>query len=322
MEREIIEEIRNKSVFLIASHIRPEGDAIGSALALAISLNNMGKEVTVFNQDPIPRNLQFLPMSTEIVHEIDDSFHYDVALVLDCGDLDRVGNVAEKIRRTGKIINIDHHKTNSGFGDLRLINTYKSSTGEILYDLLQEIPIPITYEIAVNIYTAILTDTGAFCHSNTTARTFQIAGELVTRGVNPSTVAEEIYERQSVSRLRLLALVLNTLEISDHGKVGSVVVLSSMLERVGATPDLGENMVDYPRSIEGVRVAVLFREVSKDQYRISLRSDGCIDVADIAKEFGGGGHPRASGCGVKGSLPEVKDKVFPAIRRRLIGSLE
>lgn len=317
MRRRIIEAIKKNKTFLIASHIHPEGDAIGSALALAISLKRIGKRVTVFNQDSTPQNLQFLPMSAEIVHEIDDSLHYDIAVVLDCGDLDRTGKEAKTIGEIREIINIDHHKTNSGFGNLRLIDPQKSSTAEILYDLLREVPIPITHEIALNIYTGILTDTGAFCYSNTTARTFQIARELVMIGVNPSRVAEEVYEKQSPSRLRLLGLVLNTLEISDDGRVGSVAVLSSMLERAGATPDLVENMVNYPKSIGGVQVAVLFREVSGNHYRVSFRSYEGIDVADIAKEFGGGGHPCASGCGIDGSLLEVKKRVFNTIRRRL-----
>ena len=290
---------------------------MGSSLALAISLKGIGKSVTVFNQDPIPVSLRFLPMSAEVVHEIKNPVDYDVGLVLDCTDLDRVGKEAKKIRGIKKIINIDHHKTNSGFGDLNLVNPHKSSTAEILYELLKEIPVPITQETAVNIFTGILTDTGSFCYSNTTASSLLIASELVSKGVNPSKVAEEVYERQSAARMRLLGLVLGTLEISDNGRIGSVLVLSSMLEKAGATPDLTENMVNYPKSIWGVQVALLFREVSENHYKVSLRSSEGVDVADIAGEFGGGGHPRASGCTIKGSLVEVKGRILDAIRTRL-----
>ena len=318
MKTRIIDKIKKNKTFLVASHIRPEGDALGSALALAISLKAIGKSVTVFNQDPVPDTLGFLPMSAEIVHEIEDPAYYDVGIVLDCSDLDRVGREAKKIREIKEIINIDHHKTNSGFGDLRLVNPHKSSTAEILYDLLLEVPVPIAYETAVNLYTAILTDTGAFCYSNTTASTLKIASELVATGVNPSEVAEEVYEKQSAARLRLLGLVLGKLEILDNGRIGSVLVLSSMLEKAGATQDLTENMVNYPKSIRGVQVALLFREVSTNHYRISLRSCDGVDVSDIAKDFGGGGHPRASGCTIKGSLPEVKERVLDSIRGRLV----
>ncbi|MEW6616371.1 MAG: bifunctional oligoribonuclease/PAP phosphatase NrnA [Thermodesulfobacteriota bacterium] len=318
MEARIIEEIKSNKAFLIASHINPEGDAIGSALALAISLNNIGKEVTVFNQGPIPRNLQFLPMSAEIVHNPDKiGVNFDVAFVLDCGDLDRVGNGIEKIRKIRKIINIDHHITNSKFGDVILVDSESSSTAELIYNVLKEIPIEVTYEIALNIYTAILTDTGAFCNSNTTEGAFHIASEMVKMGVNPSSVAEKIYKQMPVSRLKLLGLVLNTLEILDNGRIASVVAKLSLLKKTGATPELTEDIVNYPRSISGVKVAVLFKEVSKNHYKISLRSNKDVDVADIAREFGGGGHPNASGGNVGGSLLEVKRKVFEAISKRL-----
>ena len=317
MEARIVEEIKRNKAFLIASHINPEGDAIGSALALAISLKNIGKEVTVFNQDPIPRNLQFLPMSSEIIHEIDGTLSFDAAFVLDCGDLDRVGKEIEKIRKIRKIINIDHHMTNSGFGDLRLVDSQSSSTAELIYAVIKDIPIEITYEIALNIYTAILTDTGAFCNSNTTEGTFHIASEMVRIGVNPANVAEKIYQEMPVSRLKLLGLVLNTLEILGNGRIAFVAVTLSMLRKTGATPELTEDMINYPRSILGVKVAVLFREVSRNYYKISFRSNKDIDVADIAREFGGGGHPNASGGNVGGSLLEVKGKVFEAVSKRL-----
>ena len=317
MEARIIEEIKRNKTFLIASHLNPEGDAIGSALALAISLNNIGKKVTVFNQDIIPRNLQFLPMSAEITHEINGALSFDVAFVLDCGDLDRVGKEIDKIKKIRKIINVDHHITNSRFGDIRLVDSRSSSTAEIIYALLKDIPIEITYEIALNIYTAVLTDTGAFCNSNTTEGAFHIAREMIRIGVNPSNVAEKIYQEMPVSRLKLLGLVLNTLEILDNGRIASVVATLSMFKKTGATPELTEDIVNYPRSILGVKVAVLFKEVSKNYYKISFRSKKDTDVADIAREFGGGGHTNASGGNIKGSLSEVKEKVFEAISRRL-----
>ncbi|PIX25031.1 MAG: hypothetical protein COZ68_04880 [Deltaproteobacteria bacterium CG_4_8_14_3_um_filter_43_13] len=199
-----------------------------------------------------------------------------------------------------------------------MVDSQSSSTAELIYAVLKDIPIEVTYEIALNIYTAILTDTGAFCNPNTTERAFHIASEMVRIGVNPSNVAEKIYQEMPVSRLKLLGLVLNTLEILGNGRIASVVATLSMLKKTGATPELTEDIVTYPRSILGVKVAVLFREVSKNYYKVSFRSNKDVDVADIAREFSGGGHPNASGGNVGGSLLEVKGKVFEAISRRLV----
>ncbi|MDY7033915.1 MAG: bifunctional oligoribonuclease/PAP phosphatase NrnA [Thermodesulfobacteriota bacterium] len=318
MRARILDTMRTEKAFLVTSHMNPEGDAIGSALAMAISLKTIGKEVTVYNQDPIPENLRFLPMSDAIVYEVNNPCHFDVAVILDCADLSRLGKDAKKIEEIKKTINIDHHKTNDGFGDLVLVDPDSSSTAEIIYGLIKDIPVRITQEIATNIYTGILTDTGAFCYSNTSAEVLEIASELVRKGVNPSFVAEEVYERQSVSKLRLLGSALNTLEILDNGRIGSMKVSLPMLMATGATPDLTENMVNYPKSIRGVEVAVLFRELSKDHYKVSLRSSERVDVADVAKEFGGGGHAKASGCIIRGNLPEVEAQVFNAINKRLV----
>ena len=310
--------MRTEKAFLVTSHMNPEGDAIGSALAVAISLETIGKEVTVYNQDPTPENLRFLPMSDAVVHEVNNPRHFDAAIILDCADLNRLGKDAKKIGEIKRTINIDHHKTNDRFGDFVFVDPDSSSTAEIMYGLIKDIPVRITQEIATNIYTGILTDTGSFCYSNTSAEVLEIAGELVRRGVNPSFVAEEVYERQSVSKLRLLGSALNTLEILDKGRIGSMKVSLPMLMAAGATPDLTENMVNYPKSIRGVEVAVLFRELSKDHYKVSLRSNERVDVADVAKEFGGGGHAKASGCIIRGNLPEVEAQVFNAINKRLV----
>ena len=318
MRARILDTMRTEKAFLVTSHMNPEGDAIGSALAVAISLETIGKEVTVYNQDPTPENLRFLPMSDAVVHEVNNPRHFDAAIILDCADLNRLGKDARKIGEIKKTINIDHHKTNDRFGDLVLVDPDSSSTAEIIYGLIKDIPVQITQEIATNIYTGILTDTGSFCYSNTSAEVLEIAGELVRRGVNPSFVAEEVYERQSVSKLRLLGSALNTLEILDKGRIGSMKVSLPMLMAAGATPDLTENMVNYPKSIRGVEVAVLFRELSKDHYKVSLRSNERVDVADVAKEFGGGGHAKASGCIIRGNLPEVEAQVFNAINKRLV----
>lgn len=303
--------------FLISSHKHPEGDAIGSMLALGLALKDLQKEVWLLNQDPVPENLSFLPGAESITPHAPANSSFDVILAVDCGDKTRLGEEFSKISRWGKIINIDHHISNSYFGDINLVDVEASSTAEIIYDLLQKIKVPFKANIAENIYVGILTDTGSFHYANTSAKAFQVARECLRAGVDPGKVAEKIYENQPLSRLRLLALVLETLEVQAAGQISLVVVTQKMMEETGATPDQTEDLVNFPRSLKGTEVALLFREINYGQYRVSLRSRGKINVAQIATEFQGGGHPNAAGCTVEGDLLTVKEKVIQRVRTAL-----
>ncbi len=303
--------------FLISSHEHPEGDAIGSMLALGWALKDLQKEVFLLNQDPLPENLSFLPGAEEIKHQAPAQGTFDVALIVDCGDKSRLGEEFSKISRLGKIINIDHHISNSYFGDLNLVDPQASSTAEIIYDLVRQIKVPLRKAIAENIYVGILTDTGSFHYANTSAKALQVARECLLAGVNPAKVAEAIYDNQPLARLRLLALVLGTLEVEAAGQISLVIITQKMMAEAGATLDQTEDLINYPRSLKGTEVALLLREINNGLYRVSLRSRGKVNVAQIAAEFQGGGHPNAAGCTMEGDLLTVKERIIRRVSRAL-----
>jgi len=312
--KKIAEIIRREKEFLIASHENPEGDAIGSILALGMGLRKMGKKVTIFNPDPIPEIIMFLPGAGKVIRRVPKNRRFDAAFALDCGDPKRLGDAFPKPERIKRLINVDHHASNTRFGDMNLVNPQASSTAEMVFDLLREIPVKISRPIGENIYTGILTDTGSFHYSNTTEKTFAVARECVLAGVRPWKIAERVYETQPLARLRLLPLVLKTLEIEEGGRVSSVIVTRRMLARAGAAPALTEDFINFPRSVIGTEVALLFREIEPTKYRVSLRSRGKVDVSRISRMFQGGGHPNAAGCTVEGTLGEVKTKVLSQVR--------
>lgn len=307
---------REKDRFLIACHENPEGDAIGSELALALALRKMGKTVTILNADPVPGNLAFLPGADSVVGEEDGS-RYDVAVVVDCGSAERTGRVQQEIRKPPVLVNIDHHRTNGGCGEFCLIDPDAAATGMLVYRILSALGVEIGYDVAVNIYVAILTDTGSFHYSNSSPEAFHIAGEMIRRGIDPWEVAEQVYETQSADRLRLLVRVLGSLEITSGGKVASITTMKKDLADFSAGKDSLEGFINYPRSILGVEVAVSFREEGEGEFRVSFRSKGRVDVSAVALAFGGGGHRNAAGCTVRGAFAEVKRKVFGALEAEL-----
>ncbi|MBI5419830.1 MAG: bifunctional oligoribonuclease/PAP phosphatase NrnA [Deltaproteobacteria bacterium] len=304
--------LREKDRFLIACHENPEGDAIGSELALALALRKIGKTATVLNADPVPGNLTFLPGADSVVFEEDGS-RYEVAVVVDCGAPERTGHVEAELRKCPIMVNIDHHRTNGGCGDFCLVDPEAAATGMLIYRVLSGMGVEIDYDVAVNIYVAILTDTGSFHYANTSPEAFQIAGEMIRRGIDPWAVAEQVYETQSPDRLRLLGRVLSSLELSAGGRVAAITTMKKDLAEFSARKDFLEGFINYPRSVVGVEVAVAFREESNGDFRVSFRSKGRVDVSEVAQAFGGGGHRNAAGCSLPGSLPEVKRRVFEAL---------
>jgi len=315
--RKIAEELQSGFRFLISTHINPEGDAIGSALALNLALKDLGKEVRVLIQDPTPEGLTFLPGAGEILHQAPEKGGFDLAFALDCGEKSRLGEEFAKVKGIGKIINIDHHVSNHYFGDVNLVDPLASSTAEVIYDLLRTIPLAMSPAVAENVYVGILTDTGSFRYSNTSPKTFAVARACLLAGVDPWKVAEKVYETQPLPRLRLLPLALATLEINGDGRVPYMVITQNMMEKSGASAALTEDFINFPRSLMGSEVALLFRELAPERYRVSLRSRGSVNVARIAEEFHGGGHPQAAGCTVEGSLSEVKAKVLERVKAAL-----
>jgi len=300
---------REKTRFLIACHENPEGDAIGSELALALALRKMGKTATVLNSDPVPENLLFLPGADTIVFEADGSTH-EVAVVVDCGSPERTGRVQAELRKCPVLVNIDHHATNDAQGDYCLIDPDASATGILVHRIFSALGLVIDHDIAMNLYVAILTDTGSFHYSNSTPEAFYIAGDMVRIGIDPWDVAEKVYETQTAEKLGLLGRVLGSLELAVGGQVAAVTARKKDLLDYSATKDHLEGFINYPRSIAGVEVAVSFREEGEGEFRVSLRSKGRADVSAIASALGGGGHRNAAGCTVTGSLDEVKRRVF------------
>ena len=310
----LLKLIKTNKKFLIVSHISPEGDAIGSSIALALGLEKMGKSVYVLNRDPVPDILKFLPSAKIVTRKI-PSGKFDVMFIVDCPNMERTGlkNLRAKITVT-----IDHHLLLSQVipkQSLNLIDPKASATGELVYKLLHSLHVTIDKAIATNLYTAILTDTGGFRYSNTTPESLKIASRLVAAGADPWEITKEVYENFSFNRLRLVSLCLPTIE--KKGKITSITVTRDMFKKTKTSIEDTESIVDFPRQIKGSEVALLFREDRKNLYKISLRSKGKVNVAKIAKTFGGGGHANAAGCKLTGSLTEVKGNIFKAVENAI-----
>lgn len=310
---DILLAIKKGETFLITTHINPEGDAIGSSLALAIALSSIGKKISVCTADPVPKMLRFLPYSETVkqVKAVDGRF--DAVIVVDCGDLERAGFLKKESLPADILINIDHHITNKGFGTLNLVEEAVASA-EIVYQIIKWLGISVTPDIATCLYTAVMTETGSFRYSNTNLQAFRMAEEMVSFGANPWRIANNVYNKNSRGRAKLMGQVLSGMDISEDGRVAWITVREQMYRDTGTTKEDVEDLINFPRSIDGVEVAVLFRESvlieSEQGWKISLRSNGTVDVAVLSLEFGGGGHSMAAGFFIKGALEEVKERVI------------
>jgi phosphoesterase RecJ-like protein len=316
MIKSINEEIAKARTCLITTHESPDGDAVGSSLALASYLRWLGKEVTVFFKDPLPDLYTFLPQSETVQNSI-PAGHYDLCFVLDVGEFSRAGRELGEFKGIGKFINIDHHLRCDLFGDYNLIDSEACATGVLIYRIIKEAGHAIDYPTALCIYTAVITDTGSFRYSNANPEAFAVAGEMVVCGVNAWDVAEKLYESQPQKRLELLALALATLTVSPRGDFAAITVTLDMHEKTGTSAELTDGFVNYPRSIRGVEVAVFFREIKPDLFKVGFRSKGKVDVSALAAPFGGGGHHNAAGCTVAGSLEEIQRTVFTHLENAL-----
>ncbi len=310
---EIIQFIKDHERFVIASHARPDGDAIGSELGLAMILEELGKTAHIFNADPHPRPYQSLPgiERIQITHQVEGN--YDGLFVLECNDLER-----PNLQGLDQyfVISIDHHPKTEPFGDLNWLDDSAAAVAEMIYELAQALQVQLTPEIATNLYVAIFTDTGSFQYSNTRAKTFHITGDLVNHGASPSAIAQAVYMTRPYARLQILGMLLNTLQVHSS-RIASITLTQEMLEKTGASANDMEGIVDYPLSMEGIDLAAFFREEAKGQYRVSLRSKNHYDVSTVAERFGGGGHKNAAGLAVQGSFQEVVGKVVLELEQLL-----
>jgi len=303
---------------LITTHVSPDGDGIGSGLGLALALEGLGKEAVIQLADPIPEYLHFLPGRERIRHGEANQEAWDVLVTLDCGDWKRLGDAPGETALFGCVINLDHHRGNEGFGDLNVVDPAASATGLMVFHLLRELGAPIGADSALALYTAIATDTGFFCYSNTDVATFEAATELVRAGAYPYAVHHALNESHPPSRLRMMHQALGLMELAGDGRIGLIALGSEAFERAEASPEDAEGLVELPRSVAMVEVAVLLRPTTEGTaFKASLRSKWKADVARIAAQFGGGGHARAAGCTLEGPLETVRDRLVAAIQEEL-----
>lgn len=313
----IIRQLKESNRILVATHTHPDGDAIGSLIALGLSLTVSNKNITLYNESPIPAVYRFLPEVHRVVRKI-DSANYDTAVILDCGNMDRIGKAVSTVKRLPVIINIDHHITNTHFGHFQLIDTEACATSEIIYRLIKRMGIPLDKAIATAIYTGILADTGSFRFSNTNRAAFAICQELVGVGVNPYDISQHVYGTYSLGRIKLLNRALDSIEISNNGKLSVMTLTQDMFNETHTQPEDVDGLINYAKRIEDVRVAALIQEHyngreprnKNNKFHVSLRSDGSVDVAAIASLFGGGGHSTAAGFNIESTLSDIKLKIF------------
>jgi len=310
----IVAILKEKKNILIATHSYPDGDALGSQLALGNILEALGKRVFYYSESGCSHIYDFMPNCDKLQAVLPDVRMFDAAIALDCGDRLRLGHEMGLLLEVHPFVVIDHHAGHKEFGDLNWVDATRSSTGEMVYDLAVALQAHISYDAAYCLYTAIVSDTGSFKYDSTTAKTFMIAGELVARGVNPSEVAGKLFDNYSPSRLRLLQAVLATLEFEAEGRIGIINVTQAMYADSGATPEDTEDFISFPRAASPVQVAVFIKEAKDHWISVSLRSKGVKDVADIARKFGGGGHRNAAGFRIEGySVAEIREKILQEV---------
>ncbi len=316
---EVMDVLRNKNNFLITAHVNPEGDSIGSQLALYHILKKLGKKAVMVNHDRVPENLVFLPGTSEIKAELPFDFKAGTAVVLDCPVMERAGTVVAHLNEIDEIVNIDHHISNEYFGDVNWVDAGASSVGEMLYRLTREMGLSVDKDAAMAIYAAMVTDTGMFSYDNTTGETHIIAAELLKSGVSPKQMHGEIYEKRSASQVRLLGKALSTLRVEENGKLAYMALTRAMFAEEGVNSVSTDEFINYPRSVRGVSVAVFFKESVENPGAVnaSFRSTGNVNVDTIASRFGGGGHQKASGCLVKGGLDAAMEQVLDEVRKVL-----
>lgn len=310
----IVETVRANQRFVISSHARPDGDSIGSQLAMAYALTALGKAVRVVNKDRAPAPLLAFPGVAEI--EIADRVEpgFDVALVMECGSLARTG--VEGLDQ-GLVVNIDHHPDNAGYGYINWFDASAAACGEMVFTLVEALGVPLTETIATHVYLAILTDTGSFHFSSISPRTFDICRQTLEAGVDPVAVARNVYDSNNLGRLRLFGAVLSAMRLSESGRVAIVYVDHEMAQEAGGTYEDTEGLINLPLTVREIQAVVFFKQVDTAEYRVSMRSKGDIDIGAIAKTFGGGGHKNAAGCTVTGAIEPLQGMFVAAIERAI-----
>ncbi len=311
----IADILKEQNSILISVHKDPDGDALGSQLALMLALKKSGKKVIAHNLDPAPGQYRFLPHCDELATGKAVSGAYDALVVLD-SEPERTG-LFNDAYPAQTLVNIDHHGTNQCKWPLKWLDPAAAATGELVYGLVKALNVQIDREIALCLFTAIFTDTGSFRYSNTTPESMRVSASLLEFGIDPWIVSESVYESFAFDRLRLLGGVLKGMKRSKDGRIAWVVITDELYRETGTSSKDTENFINFVRSVKGVEVAILFRQTGERQYKVSLRSKGRADVAAVAQTLGGGGHKNAAGCIIDGTFEEIKGKVLNRTEKAL-----
>jgi phosphoesterase RecJ-like protein len=303
----VLQALREHDDFVVTSHARPDGDAIGSMLAATEMLRALGKRADAVLRDPIPQIYLPLPFVHSVQQKTELNGNYRAALILECDGVERTG--LRGLAADGRLlINIDHHSSAKPFAHVNWIDSSAAATAEMIFELTKAAGVPITADVATCLYTAVLTDTGAFCFEGTDDRTFALAQELVRAGADPARIARSVYFANPEAKMRLLGEALSSLRRTDD--LAWMYVSQAQMKKTGAREEDCEGLVNYALSISGVEVAMFFRELPDGRYRVSLRSKGSVDVSTIAAKFGGGGHECASGCSIEGPLSVATQRIM------------
>lgn len=313
----IISQIKQSSNIAILPHVSADGDSIGSSTALALAIEKMGGKAVVYLEEEVPYTLSFVPGKhfTKVYDGTSDD--HDLAIALDTGDLDRLGKRVEIFKKCAQTVNIDHHPTNTMFAGENYVHTGAAAVSEIIYQMIKIAGLDLDKDIATSLYVALVTDTGGFRYSNTTCITHQIAGDLINNGADVAFVSQQVFENSSLGKIRLTGKAIESLEVLEGGKLSVVAVTDEMLRECGAKEEDCEGIVNIGRSVRGVEVSVMLRYKDEGLVKVNLRSKEYLDVSAIAAKFTGGGHKRAAGCTVKGTLDQVKDDIIREIRTAL-----
>lgn len=307
----IISKIKESRKLAIMSHIMPDGDSIGSSLALYNALVRSGKDVRLIIDDDVPKVYRFLK-NADRVKRPGEYESFDAVIALDCGDKERLGRSGLYLENNF-VINIDHHISNNEFGNMNMVDTNAAATGEIIYNIIKILGIDMDREISECLYTAIVTDTGQFQYSNTTSVTHQIAGDLINNGVNASLMFERIYQNVSKEKIVLMKTALSSLEFHHRDRISCISLTLEQMKKANAMEEDSDGLINLARDIECVEAAIFLKELETGRVKVGLRSKKTVDVAAVAKKFGGGGHVRAAGCTLSGTVAEVKGKILDAV---------
>ncbi len=325
--QQLLDDLRNSRRIIAVTHIHPDGDALGSLLAFAAVMESIGKEVFCLLAEPVSHLFEFLPGKERLSFDLEEARSFirngddtPVGVALDCGDLARIpGDLYREIADLSPFVVIDHHASHQEFGTSRWVSVDRSSTGEMVYEIAEALGAEISYEAAYNLYVALVTDTGSFRYECTSARTLEVAGDLLRRGVRAEDVSGRVYDTFSPQRLRLLQQCLASVRLLNANRIAVMRVTRQMLADTGTLIDDVENFINIPRSVETVQVAVMLKEGENGCCSVSLRAKGGVDVSRIAGEFGGGGHHNAAGFRLDDTtLAEVEARLLRLLERAVL----